>query len=100
MVINLLILIRKKIKLPSYNGKTFTKANLHELLNELIVERNESEDNIVVTEDVIDNNESISLVNSTTADKINPGDIRNLMYTLVRLNLPLRQLKRLPENQK
>ena len=58
----------KTIKPPSNNGKLFNKANLHELLNEL-VESNESEDNTVVAENVIDKNESTLLVNSTTANK-------------------------------
>ena len=71
----------KTIKHPSYNGKPFTKANLHEHLNEFIVEINKSEDHVVVTEDVIDNNDSTLLVNSTTENKINPGDIRELMST-------------------
>ena len=71
----------KLIKYPSCNGKHFTKANLHELLNELIVESNEYEDDSVATEDVIDNNDYTLLFNSTTSNKINPGDIIKLMST-------------------
>ena len=62
----------KTIKLPSYNGKPLTKDNLHELSNELIFESKESEENAVVTEDLIENNDSTVLVNSTIANKINP----------------------------
>ena len=65
----------KKNKPPSHNGNAFTKANLDEFLNELIVVGKESEDNDVVTEDVIYNIDSTLLVNSTTANKINLGDI-------------------------
>ena len=53
----------KTVKPPSYNEKSFTKPNLHELLNELIVESNESEDASIVAENAIDNNESTLLVN-------------------------------------
>ena len=38
----------KTIKPPSYNKKPFTKVNLHELLNELIVKSHESEDSSFV----------------------------------------------------
>ena len=49
---------------------------MNELLNDLILESNEYEDNDVVTEEKIGNDDHTSLVNSTTADNINPGDIR------------------------
>ena len=39
----------KPVKSPSYNVKPFTKANVHELLNELLVETNEYENDDVVT---------------------------------------------------
>ena len=39
----------ENIKDPSYNAKPFTKVNLNELLNDLIVEINESKDNTVAT---------------------------------------------------
>ena len=39
----------KTVKPPSCNGKPFTRANLHELLKELIVGSNKSEDNDVFT---------------------------------------------------
>ena len=45
-------------------------------MHKLIVEGNESEDDSVVAEDVVDNNDSVLLVNSKTANKINPGGIR------------------------
>ena len=35
---------------------------------------------------MIDNNDSTSLVNSTTENKINPGDIRKLMSTPSKVN--------------
>ena len=71
---------KKTIKLASGNGKPFTEANLHELLNGLIVESNESEENAAVPEDTMYNNDSTSLVNSITAYVINPGNIRKLIY--------------------
>ena len=69
----------KTVKPHSCNEKPFTKANLNEILNELIVESNESQDASNVAKNVIDNNESTLLVNSTTAIKHNPGDIRKLL---------------------
>ena len=54
----------KTVKLPSQNEKPFTKANLYELLNKLIVESDESDDASIVAENLIDNNESTFLVNS------------------------------------
>ena len=55
-------------------------------MHDLIVESNESEDDAVVTEDVVDYNDSNLLVNSTTADKRNPRDIRKLLSTLSKGN--------------
>ena len=85
--------IHKKIKPPSCHEKTFTKANFYELLNESIVESNESEDDDIVSEDAIGNNDYDLLVNSTTANNINPGDIRKYCLILLREILPLHQLK-------
>ena len=56
-------LSHKTVKTTSYNEKSFTKPNLHELLNELIVESNKLEDAFIVAENAIDNNESTLLVN-------------------------------------
>ena len=88
------------IKHPFLQWKHFTKSNLYELLNELIVESNESEDNAVVTEDVIDNNDSTLLVNSTTINKINSRDIRKLISTHVKGNSTPSSTKRLSLNLK
>ena len=66
-------------KPSSHNTKLFSKANLHYLLNKLIVESNEEGNDPVVTEDIPDNNESILLVNSTITNKLNPGDIMKLL---------------------
>ena len=71
----------KSIKPLPLRGKLFTKANLTELLSELIVESHELEDSPFASENVEDNKESTLLVNSTTASKLNPGDIRKLLST-------------------
>ena len=73
----------------SCSENPFTKANLYELLNELIVESNESEDASIVAENEIDNNEFALLVNSITASKLNPGDIRKSLSTPIKGNPPL-----------
>ena len=73
----------KTIKSPPYYGKPFTKAKLHEILNELIVDINESKDSSFVVENAMDKNESTLLANLTTARKLNPGDIRNMLSTLI-----------------
>ena len=57
------------------------KAKLHELLHELIVESNQSEENAIVTEDAEDDYDSILLVNSETANNVNPEDISKLFST-------------------
>ena len=49
----------KTPKTSSQNTKPFTKANLHELLNELIVEINEARNDDVITEDAPDNNDHV-----------------------------------------
>ena len=72
----------------SCSENPFTKANLYELLNELIVESNESEDASIVAENEIDNNESTFLVNSRIASKLNPGDMRKLLSTPIKGNPP------------
>ena len=76
----------KTVKPPSFNGEPFTKANLCELVNELIVESNECEDNDVVAEDAIGNNGSTLLFNSITANNINHGDIRKLFSNPSKVN--------------
>ena len=69
----------KSVKPPSHLRRKFTKAHLHELLNELISETSLSDDN--EPEDHVANKDSGStlLVNSISANAINPGDIRKLM---------------------
>ena len=54
---------------------------MHELLNELIVESNGSENYSVITKDMHSSNDFTLLVNSITASNINPGDIRKSMST-------------------
>ena len=61
-------LIHRTYRPFSCNAKPFTKDNLHEFLIELIVESNESENDTIITEGVVDNNEFTLLVNSTTAN--------------------------------
>ena len=81
--------------------KLFTKSNIHEILNDLIAESNESQDASIVSENVIDNNESNVLVNSKTSRKLNPGRTRKLLSTPIKENppLPLLQKRRFPEKQ-
>ena len=59
------------------------------ILNELIVESNELEDDSIIAEYVIGNNDYILLINSTTASKLNPGDIRTLLSTPIKGDPPL-----------
>ena len=68
------------------NSKPSTKANLHELFHELIVEINESEEDDLFAKDASDNNDSTLLVNSATANEINPRDIRQLFSILIKGN--------------
>ena len=65
------------ITLTSCKPKPFTKSNLHRSLHKLIVESNESEYNAVDAEDAEENNDSTLFFNSKTANKVNPGDMRN-----------------------
>lgn len=69
----------KSIKPLPLRGKPFTKANLTELLSELIFEIHELEDSSFASENVVDDKESTLLVNLTTTSKLNPGDIRKLL---------------------
>ena len=59
------------------------------------------EESSIVAENVIDNNKSTLLVNSKTASKLNPGDIRKLLSTPIKVNPPrtLRQLRGFPAKQ-
>ena len=66
----------KPIKLPSFNSKSFTKDNLNELLNELLVESNESKNDDIITEDANDSNYSTLLDNSETVSNINLRGIK------------------------
>ena len=71
-------------KLPSFNPKKFTKANLHKLLIELILETSLSETNEVDNDENELNVEPTLLVNSTSANSINPGDIPKPMSAPVK----------------
>ena len=55
----------KTVRPLSYKGKPFTKANLHELLSDSLVDNNECKDDDARIEDIIetDESESILLVN-------------------------------------
>ena len=80
----------KTVKPPFYSEKPFTKANLHELLNDSIVKSNESKDASIVAENSIDDNESTLLVNSTTSSELNPGDIRKLLCAPICFDVTVR----------
>ena len=66
-------------KPPSYANKPFANANLHELITELIAQNNVQEGDSDNNGDIEQGDETTMLVNSTSATKINLGDIRNLM---------------------
>ena len=67
-------------KRPSFTHRKFTKANLRELLAEINSETYVSEqNNEYIAEDKADS-ESKFLVNATSANAINPGDILELMH--------------------
>ena len=69
----------KTLKPLSLPAMKFTKANLHQLLAELISETSFSDKNEVnVPKDKTDS-ESAFLVKYTSANTINPGDIRKLI---------------------
>ena len=76
----------KTVKPSSYNEKPFTKANLHKLLKELIVEGHESEDASIVSENAINNNESTLLVNLKIATKLNLRDVRKSLSNPIKSN--------------
>lgn len=67
----------ESVKPPNYSNNSFTKADLHQLLSELFVEEEEPAD----VKDSDNAQESNMLVNSTSASKVNPGDIHKLMST-------------------
>ena len=69
----------ESVKPSSFNGKPSTKTNLHKLLNESLVESNDSENNDDVAEEVDVSNDSTLLFNTTNASNINSGDIRKLI---------------------
>ena len=87
-IVNNSLSLPKTVKPPSYNEKLYIKANLHELLNKLIVESHELEDASIVAGNAIDENECTLLLNSTTSSKLNPGDIRKLLSTPIKGNPP------------
>ena len=66
----------KPVRPSSCNGKPFTKDNLHKLLNEILVETNDSENYAIISEDGDGSNDSTLLFNSKTVSNINPGDTR------------------------
>ena len=57
---------------------------MHELLNELISDSSLSEQNEVDAPKDKPDSESTFLVNSTSSNEINPGDIRKLMFAPVK----------------
>ena len=93
------------VKPPNCKPNPFTKANLHELLTELLVEEEETGGIDRDAEDSDNINESCMLVNSASASRIKPGDMRNSYLLLIALSphllqpINLHRLK-LPSNQK
>ena len=73
----------KSMKPSSYKIKPFTKANLHELLSDLLEDTRESENDDIVIEDKneVNDSDSVLLVNATSASSITPGEIRKLLST-------------------
>ena len=71
----------KSVKPPSHLRRKFTNAHLHELLNELISETSPSDENEPEAPVPNQDSESTLLVNSTSANAINPGDISKIMST-------------------
>ena len=70
----------KTLKPPSVPSMNFTKAHLHELLTGIILETSLSEQNEEdITKDEPDS-ESTLIVNYTSNNAINPGDMRKLMH--------------------
>ena len=69
----------KSIKPLSFPPRKFTKAHLHELFSKLISETSLSDDNEPVIPAANQDSKSALLVNSASANTINPGDIRKLM---------------------
>ena len=67
------------VKTSSLPPRKFTKDNLHELLAELISETSLFEQNEVDTPKYEPDSESELLVNYTSSNATNPGDIRKLM---------------------
>ena len=67
----------KSVKPPNYGNNSFTKANLHQLLSELLV--GEEEPSAIA--DLDNTQESSILVNSVSASKVNPSNMRKLMST-------------------
>ena len=73
----------KPLRHLSHKGKPFVRSNLYEFLSDLMVEEDAYEDSDTGIEDAIEVNESAStlLFNLTSANKINPEDIRKLIST-------------------
>ena len=72
--------IHKTVKHPSLPPRKFTKANLHELLAELLSEASLSEQNeIDVSEDELKAHSTLQ-VNSTSENATNPGNSRKLTH--------------------
>ena len=75
----------KSVKPSNYGNNSFTKANLHKLLSELLVEEEEPPP-IMNLNDV---QESNILVNSISTSKVNLSNIRKLMSTTNKSKLAL-----------
>ena len=84
------------VKPPNYKPNPFTKTNLHELLTKLLAEEEEPGSIDPDTEASDNINESGILVNSASASRINPGDMRKLIalspHLLQVINLHLLKL--------
>ena len=81
----------------SCKGKPFTRAKLHEFLGNFLLDDDACEDTDIGIEDAIEVNEYEHnlLVNSTSVNNINPGDIIKLIYAPKKANLVQQLLKRL-----
>ena len=67
------------IKLPSFANEPNIKAYLAELLDEIMMKYDAHDADIKYDDATPPDNDSTMLVNSTTASKVNPGDIRKLI---------------------
>lgn len=70
----------KSVKPSSFPPRKFTKAHLHELLSELISENSLSDNNETTIAEGDQDPESTMLVNATSTNTINPGDLCKLIF--------------------